>query len=395
MIASTESAFGVRSGSPATLGGTLAAIGRDQPVVFDELMGAPLVLRHRDVSAALRDPATFSTRFYGMGPMSDSMIAQDGPEHTRRRRIHNRFFGPAASAHYATIVEPIARRTFGDPARLAGQGGSVDLVGDLIAEYPMQVFMGLLGVPDDLGTQGLLWVRAIMAWLASPMDAALVEPGTTAFAELHAYTTALVEAERARPGDNLLGQIIQAHVDEGGYTPEAVTVAVISLLLGGFETTVQLLAGTITALLLHPGVLRQVREDPSLLNAAFDEALRWAAPTAGLYRLVLRDTEIAGSPIAAGGMVYLAIAAAHFDEAVYPDPLEFRLDRAGTHLGFGAGPHYCVGAPLARLEARAAVSALLDACPRLRLDSAAEPSFHYSARGFPQHGTDALRVLTA
>src|SRR4051794_4345700 len=110
MIASTESAFGVRSASPATLGGTLAAIGRSRPVVFDGLMGAPLVLRHHDVSAALRNPATFGTQFYGMGPMSDSMIAHDGPEHARRRRIHNRFFGPAASAHYARIVEPIAKR---------------------------------------------------------------------------------------------------------------------------------------------------------------------------------------------------------------------------------------------------------------------------------------------
>jgi cytochrome P450 len=392
MIASTESAFGVRSGSPATLGGTLAAIGRERPVVFDELMGAPLVLRHHDVSVGLRNTTTFGTQFYGMGPMSDSMIAQDGAEHARRRRIHNRFFGPAATAHYARVVEPVAQLTFGG---IAGRGGPVELVGEVIAEYPMQVFMGLLGVPDDLGAQGLQWVRAIMAWLAAPMDATLAGPGTTAFAELHAYTTGLVEAARARPGDNLLGQIIQAHVDEGGYTPEAVTVAVIGLLLGGFETTVQLLAATVAALLLHPDALRRVREDPSLMSAAFDEALRWAAPTAGLYRLVKHDTVIAGTPVAAGGMVYLAIAAAHFDEAVYPDPHEFRIDRAGTHLGFGAGPHYCVGAPLARLEARAALSALLGACPRLRLDPSAELSFHYSARGFPQHGTEALWVLTA
>jgi cytochrome P450 len=137
-----------------------------------------------------------------------------------------------------------------------------------------------------------------------------------------------------------------------------------------------------------------VREDPALTNAAFDEALRWAAPTAGLYRLVTHDTDIAGTPVTAGAMVYLAIAAAHFDDAVFPDPHEFRLGRPGTHLGFGAGPHYCVGAPLARLEARAALSALLNGCPRLRLDPAAELCFHYSARGFPQHGTETLRVLT-
>ena len=352
-------------------------------MVFDELMGAPLVLRHNDVSAALRNTAIFSTQFYGMGPMSDSMIALDGPEHARRRRIHSRFFGPAASEHYARIVEPIAQRTFGDPAGLAGRDGSVDLVGELIARYPMQVFMGLLGVVRDLGTQGLEWVRA--SWPGSPRrwTRRSSRRGTTAFADLHAYTTALVEAERARPGDNLLGQIIQAHVDEGGYTPEAVTVAVIGLLLGGFETTVQMLAATITALLLHPDTLRRVREDPSLMNAAFDEALRWATPTAGLYRLVKHDTAIAGHPIAAGGMVYLAIAAAHFDAAAHPDPHEFRINRPGHTWASVWGRTICVGAPLARLEARAALSALLNACPRLRLDPSAELSFHYSARGFP------------
>lgn len=388
MITRTESVFGVRSGSPAGLGSALAAIGRDRPVVVDELMGAPLVLRHRDVSAALRDTTTFSTRFYGLGPMSDSMIALDGPEHARRRRVHNRFFGPTATASYTRIVEPVAQRVFGDLA------GSVDLMDEVLARYPMAVFMALLGVPDDLGDQGLRWVRAIMAWLAAPTHAELAGPGEAAFAELHAYTTALVQAQRAKPADNLLGRIVRAHDDEGGYPPEAVTVAIIGLLLGGFETTVQLLAGTIVALLLHPDQLDRVRADPSLMNAAFDEALRWTAPTAGLYRLVMRDTEIAGTPVAAGAMVYLAIAAAHFDEAAYADPHEFRVDRAGPHLGFGAGPHYCVGAPLARLEARAALTALLAACPRLRLDPAAELSFTYAARGFPQHGTEELRVLT-
>ncbi|WP_027345776.1 cytochrome P450 [Hamadaea tsunoensis] len=391
MIASADSPFANSSPSPAGFGSALALLGRQQPVVFDEAMGAPLVLRYRDVAAALRDTATFSTRFYGMGPMAGVMISQDGEEHSRQRRIHNRFFSASASRRYAEMVRPLAERTF---RPLAGRPGA-ELMSEAIAYYPMTVFLNLLGVPDDLGHQGLIWVREVMAWLASPMNPEFAEPGGRAFQEMSDYITGLVERERVTPGDNLLGEIIKAHLDEGGYTPEAVTVAVVGLLLGGFETTIQLLAGTLVSLLLHDEAMRRVRADPSTMDAAFDEALRWASPTAGLYRLVLRDTEIAGTPIAAGGMVYLAIAAAHFDADAFAEPESFIMGRRGTHLGFGIGAHYCVGAPLARIEARAALSVLLDACPGLRLDPDRPLAFRYGARGFVQHGTDTLPVLTA
>ncbi|MBB5874505.1 cytochrome P450 [Allocatelliglobosispora scoriae] len=391
MISSTESPFTVGSPSPGALGSALAAIGRDQPVVMDEHMGAPLVLRHRDVSAALRNPAAFSTRFYGVGPMADSLIAREGSDHALQRRIHNRFFSPAASARYAAVVAPIARAAFGG---LAARG-EAELIEDVIARYPMKVFLSLLNVPDELGDQGLTWVREIMIWLSSPMNAEFAAQGTRSFAELQDYTTGLVERERVSPSDSMLGEIVKAHLDEGGYSAEAVTVAVVSLLLGGFETTVQLLTATVASLLLHPEALQRVRADPSLVNAAFDEAFRWANPTAGLYRQVVRDIEIAGEPVLAGGMVYLAIAAAHFDADAFPDPERFVLGRTASHLGFGLGAHYCVGAPLARIEARAALSELLAACPGLRLDPSAELSFRYGARGFPQHGAEALHVLTS
>ncbi|MEU7823813.1 hypothetical protein [Catellatospora sp. NPDC049133] len=161
MIPAAESAFAQRSSSPAALGRTLAALGRQEPIVYDEFMHAPLVLRHRDVSAALRDTDTFSTRFYGMGPMSEAMIALDGPAHHGLRRIHNRFFSASASAKYAQAVLPIARRSFGPLAAKA----EAELVEESIARYPMEVFLALLGIPDELGDQGLAWVRAIITWL--------------------------------------------------------------------------------------------------------------------------------------------------------------------------------------------------------------------------------------
>lgn len=389
MIASADSVFRCHSGSPAALGSKLAALGRECPIIFDEFMAAPLVLRHAAVSAALRDTATFSTRPYGVGPMSSAMIAHDGVEHRRQRRIHNRFFSAVASARYAEVVAPIADRMFGALALKS----KVDLVEEVIARYPMQVFLALLGIPDELGDQGLRWVRTVVTWLGSPMSEELAGPGQEAFAELSAFTRRLVEQERENPGDNLLGEVIRAHLSEDAYAAETVTVAVVSLLLGGFETTIQMLSAAIASLLLNPESLTRVRADAELIDSAVDEAFRWANPSTGFYRLVQQDTRIAGTDLRAGSMVYLCVAGAHFDEQAYPDPKRFDLDRRGGHLGFGLGPHYCVGAPLARIEARAALTALLAACPDVRLDPDSPPSFYYGARGFVQHGTDALPVL--
>jgi cytochrome P450 len=389
MIASADSVFRCYSESPAAFGSKLAALGREEPIVFDEFMAAPLVLRHRDVSATLRDTATFSTRPYGMGPMSSTMIAQDGVDHRHQRRIHNRFFSAVASARYAEMVIPIAERTFG----MLAPRSEVDLVEEVIARYPMEVFLALLGIPDELGDQGLRWVRAVMTWLGSPTKEELAGPGQEAFAELSAYTKRLVEQERESPGDNLLGEMIRAYLSEDAYTPEIVNAALLSLLLAGFETTIQMLSSTLSSLLLHPESLARVRADLDLIDAAVDEAFRWANPTAGLYRLVMKDTRIAGTDLRAGSMVYICIAAAHFDELAYPAPERFDLDRGDGHLGFGLGPHYCVGASLARIEARAALTALFTACPDIRLDPNSPPIFFYGARGFVQHGTERLPVL--
>jgi cytochrome P450 len=168
---------------------------------------------------------------------------------------------------------------------------------------------------------------------------------------------------------------------------------VINLLLGGLETTIQMLSATIASLLLNPQALARVNADPALRDVAVDEAFRWANPSAGLYRLLRSDVEIGGSTFQAGSLVYLCIAAAHYDANVYPRPEVFDLDRRASHLGFGLGPHYCAGAPLARIEVRAALDALLGRFPRLRLDPAQPLSFRYGARGFVQHGTDTLPVL--
>lgn len=190
-----ESPSAGRSGSPVTLGRTLAAMGQDRPVVFDELMAAPLVVRHKDVSAALRSSSVFSTAFSGTPPMEK---------------------GPSSPG------------------------------------------------------------------LGSPMNEELAEPGRRAFSELRAYTETLVVP--ADPGDNnLLDDVVRAHLAEGGFSTDECVMAVISLLLGGFETTIQMLSGTLASLLLNRRALSAVRADHLRIDGAIDEAFRRANPSAGLY----------------------------------------------------------------------------------------------------------------
>lgn len=387
MITATESLFAARSFSPATLGHSLAVLGQEQPVVYDELMAAPVVLRHKDVSAALRNTGTFSTAFYGRPPLETSMMAQHGYEHTRQRRIHNRFFNPVASARYTERVRTVAWNTV---ANLAGRTRA-ELMTDMIDRYPMAVFLDLLGIPDDLGDDVLAWVRAVVTWLGSPMDEEATEDGRQAYQKLRAATDMFVNPDC--PGHNLLGEIVRAHLEEGVFSVDACTVAVVNLLLGGLETTIQMLSGALASLLLNPVALAVVRADHSRIGDAVDEAFRWANPSAGLYRLVTEDAEIAGTPLPAGSMVYLCIAAAHYDSAAHWDPELFDLNRHAAHLGFGLGPHYCVGAPLAKIEVCEALAALLEMFPNLRLDPIRSPTFRYGARGFVQHGTEALNVL--
>ncbi|MCE7006861.1 cytochrome P450 [Kibdelosporangium philippinense] len=235
-------------------------------------------------------------------------------------------------------------------------------------------------------------MRKIVAWTGSPMNEELAAPGQQAFEELKAYAGELVGKQQVNSSDNLLGEIVHAHLEEGGFSVDACTVAVVSLLLGGLETTIQMLSATVASLLLNPSALARVQSDRASRDTAVDEAFRWANPSAGLYRLVTSDVQIGGTDVKAGSMVYLCIAAAHFDEQAYARPEVFDLDRqGGQHLGFGLGPHYCVGAPLARIEVRAALDALLDRFPRIRLERPLD--FRYGARGFVQHGTEELPVL--
>jgi cytochrome P450 len=389
-ITDPGNALAVWSPSPTTLGLSLAEIGRDKPTVYDDSLRGWLVLRHRDISAALRNPMAFSNRHYGVGSQSSGITAQDGDEHRRQRRIYNRIFRPAALERYQRLIMPIAHEVFG---ALDGKD-QVDLAKEVFARYPVDAFVALFGAPRQVGDHVIRWVRDYVRWLLAPKDSDAETAGMNAMQELADTARQLVERELAEPTDGLLGEIVRSHQSEDAFSIEACCTAIKTLMLGAIENTIQMTTATVASILLNPNAAQRAVADRTLWDTVITESFRWANPTVMITRLVVQDVEIAGTTIPAGELAWLSVAAGHYDEEVYPRPDVFDLDRRQpAHLGLGAGPHYCVGGPLARMEVRAALDVLFDRFPQVRLDPEQPPSFGYGARDFVLHGTNALHVL--
>lgn len=378
------------STDPTAFGRRLAAAAQEHPVYLDEGIGMPVVLRGADVTAALKDPATFSTRVYDQGLMKGALISLEGQAHTRMRRLYNSFFAPRALARYEEqIIGPVVQRVMENLATRE----RADLIDDFATPIPIGVVSALFGLPTDSIADNDHRVRAMLRALTRPGDAELVAAGWQAYGEIAEQLRDIAAREIADPSDNLLGEVARSLIAEGLGTVEECERVVFTLILGSYETTIWMLVSVVGALLANPDAMAQVRQDPALLGTAIDEATRWASPTAGLVRFVERDTEIAGTPLSAGSFVYLSLVAAHYDTTLYPDPARYDVRRRSTPMLFGLGPHYCVGAPLARMEARIAVSQLLARFPALRADPERAPVYSTSPRGAVTFGPDNLPAL--
>lgn len=385
-----DNLYAFSSTDPTAFGQRLAAAAQEHPVYFDEGIGLPVVLRGADVTAALKDPATFSTRVYDQGLMKGALVALEGEAHTRMRRLYNSFFAPRALARYEQdIIGPIVRRTVDD---LAGKDRA-DLIDDFATPIPIGVVSALFGLPTDNIAENDHRVRAMLRTLVRPGDSEVMAAGWQAYNEIAEQLREIAAREIADPSDNLLGEVAKSLIAEGLGTVEECERVVFTLILGSYETTIWMLVSVMGALLANPDAMAQVRGDPSLVPSAIDEASRWISPTAGMVRFVERDTEIAGTRFAAGSVVYLSLIAPHYDAAVYTDPTRYDVRRRSTPMLFGLGPHYCVGAALARMEARIAVSQLLARFPALRADPERAPVYSTSPRGAVLYGPDNLPAL--
>ncbi|OEU99736.1 cytochrome [Streptomyces qinglanensis] len=330
-----------------------------------------LVVGHDAARAALNDPRLSKDRANASpeaGTLSISpgthMLISDPPDHTRLRKLVSRQFTPRRIA----ALEPRIRElTAGLLDRmLAHPDGRADLVDSLAFPLPIAVICELLGVPD-------LERERFSAWSDHVLSAAPEEEKRGSAEALGGYLAELLERQRARPGEDLLSLLIRTSDEDGDRlsTGELHGMAWL-LLVAGYETTVGLIANGALALLCHPDQLAELRADPALLDGAVEEMLRYDGPVeTSTYRFTREPLEIDGTLIPGDGRLVLPVLAdADRDPARFPEGDRFDIHReSGGHLAFGHGIHFCLGAPLARLEARIAFRMLLERTERLELDA--------------------------
>ena len=386
----SKSLFFVPSDDPTALPRRFADAAKEAPLVLDEGLGLPVVLRKAHLAAIFRDSETFTTRMFDAGILRGGLAALQGEDHAKMRRIYNLFFTPRAVERYE---EKIVRPIVADVVKgLRGRKG-IDLIDPFCMEVPKRVISSLFGLPMDQLAENDERVRAMFRSIVRIGDPVAAADGKRAYEEALAQITEVAEREMAAPGETLLGEIVRTLAAEEMASLSACQQIVLSLLLGGYETTIWLLANSLHALLSHPEELAKVRRDAALLPAAIEEGMRWAPSSVGTLRLVEKPFQMDELSLSPGMVVYLAGIAQHYDDESYPRPEVFDITRRVQPQIFGGGMHYCVGAPLARMEARVGLGVLLEAFPELRLDSSVKATWMYGVRESVAHGPDRLPVI--
>ncbi|MEU7141099.1 cytochrome P450 [Nocardia sp. NPDC046473] len=298
-----------------------------------------------------------------------SFLFLDPPDHTRLRRLVAKAFTPKVVAALAptitTLVDDLLDR--------AAAAGWIDIVSELAYPLPVTVICELLGVPlsdeAQLGRWSSLSTRGLDPTLQT-MSAAERAEIDHAGRDLYAYFESLAERRRADPGPDLLSQLIAAEDGGDQLTRDEVISTCVLLLVAGHETTVNLISNAILALLRHPEHLTALRADPELAAGIIEETLRFDTPVQMVPRIAATELRIGDTDIHQGDVVMMFFAAAHRDPAAFPDPDLFDPTRDTRHLAFGLGAHFCLGAPLARLETRIALTRFAQRVqsPRLAID---------------------------
>jgi cytochrome P450 family 109 len=329
----------------------------EHPVVRDDQFGMPWwhVFRYEDVARVLTDHARFSSRVpaFEHGPLGDTMIAKDPPDHRKLRGLVNLAFTPRAVARLSVRVADL---TAGLLDRV-GPRGEMDVVADFAGPLPAQVICELLGVPEAD------W-DAVRSW--AHINGPEAGPGTGR--AMRSYFLDLVDRRRRSPREDLVSALAGAEVDGERLTEGELLGFCSLLLIAGQETTKNLIANFLLTLSDHPDAQARLVGEPALVPTAIEELLRYLPPVWFLMRRTTSEVELGGVRIPAGHNVMPWMASANRDAAQFPDPDRFDIVREpNRHLGFGHGIHFCVGAPLARLEAGVALPMLLERLRDLRV----------------------------
>jgi cytochrome P450 len=338
---------------------------REQPVYAHEGLPVFSIFRHADVQAMLKDPATWSSAFPpppGMtaADLLPSMLVTDPPAHTRLRSLVSQAFTPRMIQRLEPRMVAIADELL-DAALEARR---VDLVEALSYPLPVIVIAEMIGVPSEDRVQFKLWSDEAVANLGvvffGPPPEERLAVMRRVVSEMRAYFGGLAAERRKRPREDLLSGLVAAEVEGSRLSFDELIAMLILLLVAGNETTTTLISNAALELLAHPATLARLRAEPGLLPGAVEEVLRYSSPIQMDPRRATRAVELHGRRIEADQFVLAWLGSANRDESVFPDADVFDVARSSSrHLAFGFGPHYCLGAGLAQLEAQVALRALL------------------------------------
>ena len=370
------------------------------PVFFSQRLNAWVLTRYQDVHRALKDARLVSSRRVSsysqqlstelrpqLQPLFDQFDTwignMDPPDHTRLRRLVN-----------AAFTTPMVQAMRGEIERLIEElstditsGQTIDFVRDFAYPLPAIVIGRMLGVPREARQELIGWSNALTAYSGTGQaDSQIAQAASQAAADLSALFDELAQQRRADPRDDLISQLVQVE-DRGNRLSHQELLGMCGfLMVAGHETTMALLANGLLALLRHPTQLQRLRENPTAIAAAVEELLRYDSPIQHQTRSAAETFEIGGQRIRAGDRVMPFLGAANRDPDQFTRPDDLDLRRApNPHLAFGLGPHYCLGAPLARLEAELALSALLRGWNKIELVDTLPPFRRHTSQRNPLH----------
>lgn len=332
------------------------------------------VLGLEEVLSVERQPALFTNEPYAVlarhaeieaqmasGARIRSLVQMDPPDHPKYRRLTADWFKPASLGRLQGRLDELSRIAL---ERMERAGGACDFSKDIAVWYPLAVILAILGLPEEDYPRMLTLTQELFG----ASDDELGRGGTEGLIEVildyFRYFGALTEERRAHPTEDLASLIANGRID-GEPMPDIELMSYyVIIAAAGHDTTASAMTGGLQALIEHPDQMERLRADPSLLATAVDEVIRWVSPVRHFMRTAQADTELAGTPIAKGDLVYLSYLAANRDPRVFVDPHRFDVGRANAdrHVAFGFGAHFCLGAQLARMELR---TLFRDLIPRL------------------------------
>ena len=374
-----------------------------QPVRLSDGHDAWVILGHEAARQALNDPGISKDMLAALaddpevvaeglpGPaFSRHMLNVDPPDHTRLRRLVAKAFLPSRVAALEPRIQDLTDDLL-DQLAAQGPETTVDLVEGFAHPLPFRVICELLGVPEDDRPPLHDWFAVLLRpWGDDPPPEAV-----RASDGIVTYLGELVEAKRRSPGDDLVSVLVSAGDDDDRLTDQELLSSLFQLIVAGHDTTSANIGNSVVALLDHPDQLDALRADLDKMPAAVEELLRYSAPVPhATFRRTTGPLAVGGTEIPDGQQVLVCLAAANHDPAAHPDPEVLDISRpARAHLAFGHGIHFCLGAPLARLEARVALTTLLRRFPDLRLAGPRDELEWGHGDGLVLRGLDALPVI--